>query len=127
MAMAGGWQDALGLPGDVIKAAMPFSGLFDLRPLTRVYVNEWLGLDVERAAALSPQLLPAGRRCPAVLAVAEHDGTGFLDQSRRFDRHRGSAAELMVVPDRDHFDVVLDLADPASAVSRALLGLIGSL
>lgn len=33
----------------------------------------------------------------------------------------------MVVPDRDHFDVVLGLADPASPVTRALLGLIGSL
>ncbi|MFI0356918.1 alpha/beta hydrolase [Actinomadura sp. 9N407] len=126
MTMVGGWQDALGLPADVVKAAMPFSGLFDLRPLQRVYVNEWLGLDVERAAAMSPELLPAGHRCPAVVTVAEHDGTGFLGQSRRFHRHWGGSAELMVVPGRDHFDVVLDLADPASQVSQALLGLIRS-
>ncbi|TDD96111.1 alpha/beta hydrolase [Actinomadura rubrisoli] len=123
MAMAGGWQAPLGLPEDVVKAAMPFSGLFDLRPLTRVYVNQWVKLDLERAAALSPALLPAGYRCPAVIAVAEHDGTGFLRQSRRFQPHWG-AGELMVVPDRDHFDVVLDLADPESAVCRALLGLV---
>ncbi|MFB4319453.1 alpha/beta hydrolase [Actinomadura sp. 21ATH] len=126
MLMAGGWQAESGLPDDVVKAAMPFSGLFDLRPLQRVYVNEWLGLDTARAAALSPGLLPAGRRCPAVVAVAEHDGTGFLDQSRRFAAHWGDPAELMVVPDRDHFDVVLDLADAESRVSRALLALIRS-
>jgi hypothetical protein len=33
-------------------------------------------------------------------------------------------AELMVVPDRDHFDVVLDLGDAESAVCKALAGLI---
>ncbi|GAA2444787.1 alpha/beta hydrolase [Actinomadura vinacea] len=123
MTMLDGWQ-APGLPDDAVKAAMPFSGLFDIRPLTRVYVNEWLGLDVPRAAALSPELAPSGRRCPAVVAVAEHDGGGFLEQSRRFARHWGGTAELMIVPDRDHFDVVLDLADPDSAPFRALLGLV---
>ncbi|MDL4777326.1 MULTISPECIES: alpha/beta hydrolase [Thermomonosporaceae] len=126
MTMVDGWQAPLGLPGDAVKAAMPFSGLFDIRPLTRVYVNQWVGLDVPRAASLSPALLPAARRLPAVVAVAEHDGAGFLAQSRRFHAHWG-ASELMVVPDRDHFDVVLGLADPASPVTRALLGLIGSL
>ncbi|WP_245667998.1 alpha/beta hydrolase [Actinomadura macra] len=124
MTMVGGWQGPLGLPEDVVKAAMPFSGLFDIRPLTRVYVNQWVGLDVGRAAALSPALLPARRRCPAVIAVAEHDGAGFLEQSRRFQPH-WNAGDLMVVPDRDHFDVVLDLADPGSAAFRALLALIG--
>jgi len=124
MLMVDGWQEAFGLPPDAVKAAMPFSGLFDIRPLVRVYVNEWLGLDVPRAARLSPALLPARRRCPAVVAVAEDDGAGFVEQSRAFRRHWGEAAELLVVPERNHFDVVLDLADAGSAVSRALLGLI---
>jgi len=124
MTMVGGWQAELGLPEDVVKAAMPFSGLFDIRPLTRVYVNEWLGLDAERAATLSPEMLEAERRVPAVIAVAEEDGAGFVEQSRRFQAHWGG--ELMVVPGRNHFDVELDLGDPKSAVSRKLLGLIRS-
>lgn len=123
MTMVGGWQGPLGLPEDVVKAAMPVSGLFDLRPITRVYVNATVGLDLERAAALSPALLPAPRRCPAVFAVAENDGDGFLGQSRSFQRQWG-AGDLMVVPGRDHFDVVLDLADPESPLGSALLGLI---
>ncbi|MEU5883911.1 alpha/beta hydrolase [Spirillospora sp. NPDC047279] len=122
MTMVGGWQAGLGLPEDAVKAAMPFSGLFDVRPLTRVYVNEWLGLDVARAAALSPVLVAGERRCPAVIVAAEHDGTGFVEQSRRFQGMWGG--ELLIVPERDHFDVVLDLGDPGTAVSRALLALI---
>ncbi|HEU5024375.1 MAG TPA: alpha/beta hydrolase [Spirillospora sp.] len=126
MTMVGGWQEEFGLPEDVVKAAMPFSGLFDIRPITRVYVNEYVKLDVERAAVLSPALLPGERRCPAVVAVAEHDGAGFVEQSRRF-APLWDGGEAMVVPDRDHFDVVLDLGDPASAPFGALLGLVRSL
>ncbi|WP_019629799.1 alpha/beta hydrolase [Actinomadura atramentaria] len=121
MTMVDGWQDAFGVPADAVKAALPFSGLFDLRPMTRLYVNEWLDLDEPRAAALSPLLLPAARRVPAVVAVAEHDGTGFLDQAGRFAAHWG--ADTLVVPGRDHYDVVLDLADPESAAAKALFAL----
>ncbi|WP_030173917.1 alpha/beta hydrolase [Spirillospora albida] len=123
MTMVDGWQGSFGLPEDVVKGALPVSGLFDLRPITRVYVNDVVGLDVEEAARLSPALLPAARRCPAVFVVAEHDGDGFLEQSRSFQPRWGNG-ELLVVPGRDHFDVVLDLADPESAVCRALLGLV---
>ena len=123
MTMVGGWQDEFGVPEDVVKAAMPISGLFDIRPVTRIYVNEYVKLDLERAAALSPALLPAEHKCPVVLVVAENDGDGFLAQSRLF-RPMWDGAELMVVPDRDHFDVVLDLGDAESAVCKALAGLI---
>lgn len=123
MTMVGGWQEACGLPEDVVKAAMPISGLFDIRPITRIYVNQYLRLDLERAAALSPALLPAGHRCPVVLAVAESDGAGFLEQTRMFHRH-WDAGDLMVVPGRDHFDVVLDLGDAGSTVGKALIDLV---
>ncbi|WP_433478938.1 alpha/beta hydrolase [Spirillospora sp. CA-142024] len=123
MTMVGGWQERLGVPENVVKAAMPFSGLFDLRPVTRIYVNESVKLDLERAAALSPALLPVGHRCPVVLAVAENDGEGFLTQSRLF-HPIWDAGDLMIVPGRDHFDVVLDLADAGSMAGKALIDLV---
>ncbi|MFC4913614.1 alpha/beta hydrolase [Actinomadura gamaensis] len=126
MTMVEGWQEELGLPADVVKAAMPFSGLFDLRPILRVYVNENARLDLESATRLSPAFLPAGRRCPAVFAVGSEDGSGFLDQSRRFQPYWGNGP-LLVADGRDHFDVVLDLEDPDTEVSRALLGLFRDL
>ncbi|MEU5993731.1 alpha/beta hydrolase [Spirillospora sp. NPDC047418] len=123
MTMVGGWQDEFGVPEDVVKAAMPISGLFDIRPVTRIYVNDYVKLDLERAAALSPALQPAEHKCPVVLVVAENDGDGFVAQSRTF-QPMWDGSELMVVPDRDHFDVVLDLGDAGSAVGKALAGLI---
>ncbi|GAA4241281.1 alpha/beta hydrolase [Actinomadura meridiana] len=125
MTMVGGWQQDYGLSEDVVKAVMPISGLFDIRPVTRIYVNQYVRLDLERAAALSPALLPVGARCPAVFVVPENDGTGFLEQSRLFQPH-WEAGDLMVVPGRDHFDVVLDLGDPDSTVGRTLIDLVRS-
>jgi arylformamidase len=127
--MVPGWQAPLGLPPDVVRAAMPISGLFDIRPLVDSFANEWLDLDAARASALSP-MLQADRVGPrAVIAVAEHDGVGFLAQSRMFHREwsRRSESELLVIPDRNHYDVFLDLADRDSALSGALLGLFAGL
>ncbi|EGD23671.1 alpha/beta hydrolase [Prescottella equi] len=127
--MVSGWQAEFGLPDDVVRAAMPISGLFDIRPLVDSFANEWLGLDDSRASALSP-MLQADRVGPrAVVAVAEHDGVGFLEQSRKFHEAwaRRSESELLVVPDRNHYDIFLDLAEPDSALGRALLGLFAGL
>ncbi|PTR22163.1 arylformamidase [Rhodococcus sp. OK519] len=127
--MVPGWQGPLDLPDDVVRAAMPISGLFDIRPLVNSFANEWLGLDDTRASALSP-MLQADRVGPrAVVAVAEHDGVGFLEQSRMFHDAwaRRSESELLMIPGRNHYDVFLDLADPDTALSRALLGLFADL
>ncbi len=82
--MVTGWQQELGLPAVVIRGALPISGLFDLRPLVRSIANEWLRLDTEDAAALSAMLLGGQVGLPAIVAVAEHDGAGFVDQSVQF-------------------------------------------
>lgn len=127
--MMPGWQAGFGVPDDVVRAAMPISGLFDIRPLVNSFANEWLGLDDARASALSPMLQTGDTGPRAVVAVAEHDGVGFLEQSRMFhgEWSRRSASELLVIPDRNHYDVFLDLAAPDTVLSRALLGLFAEL
>ncbi|WP_404314787.1 alpha/beta hydrolase [Prescottella equi] len=127
--MVSGWQAEFGLPDDVVRAAMPISGLFDIRPLVDSFANEWLGLDDSRASALSPMLQTDRVGPRAVVAVAEHDGVGFLEQSRKFHEAwaRRSESELLIVPDRNHYDIFLDLAEPDSALGRALLGLFAGL
>lgn len=131
--MSPGWQDAAGVPRDVVRGALPISGLFDLRPLLRASPNQWLSLDAAEAAALSPALNPvltgdtatALGLPPAVIAVAEHDGAGFCEQSHRFHTlwSRHAPAKLLTVPGRHHYDVFLDLADPSTALFGALTDL----
>ncbi|WP_116199147.1 alpha/beta hydrolase [Amycolatopsis circi] len=123
MTVVSGWQRAAGLPEDVVKGAMTISGLFDLRPLVDSFANAWLTLDPTRAEALSPLLAPPGT-APLHVAVAEHEAAGFHRQSKAFHAHWPVPSTWTVVPGRNHFDVFLDLADPGSALSRALIRLV---
>ncbi|AHH20971.1 alpha/beta hydrolase family protein [Nocardia nova SH22a] len=124
--MVRGWHADFAVPVDVVKAAAPLSGLFDLRPLVDSFANEWLGLTPARAAALSPQLHADQPGPPALIAVAAADGTGFLHQSRVFHDSwsRHSPSTLRIIPARNHYDLFLDLADRQSILTHDLIALI---
>lgn len=129
MTALGGWQPDFGLPDDVVKGAMSISGLYDLRPLVDAFPNEWLSLDQTRAAALSPILLEAeSSSAPLIVAFAETEASAFAAQGLDFHMALGESqgSELIVVPQRNHFDVFLDLADPESILTRSLVQLINS-
>lgn len=128
MTAVAGWQADLGLPEDVVKGAMAISGLYDLRPLVESFANEWLFLDEARAAALSPMLIATPEGPSLVVAVAEKEATGFHTQSEQFHSMwtKEHDSELIVVPERNHFDVFLDLADPDATLTRRLVQLVGA-
>lgn len=100
------------------------SGIYDLAPISRCYVNDALGLDDEGARRNSPpDLLPAALP-PVVLA---RGGVETQEYVRQHDlmadalRRRGALAEELVVPHRNHFDLPYDLGDPSTSLGRAVL------
>ncbi len=118
---AGGWQAAAGLPAQPLRGQIPVSGLFELAPLAASHVNGWMGFTPAQLAALSPlRNLPDGA-LPSVVALAENETPGFHRQSAAYAAALG--APVLTVPQRHHFDVILDWTDPGSALSRALLDL----
>lgn len=125
--LADGWQERLALPPQVIKGALPISGLFHLAPIARSFVQEWIQLSPEDVVALSPAEHVPRAGCPIVVAFAAGEPDGFGRQSRAYHalwQASGSVSSLVEVPDRNHFDVVLDLADDDSALSHTLRSLI---
>lgn len=119
--MMNGWQQAFDLPGQVVKGALPLSGLFELAPIAGSHVQDWMNLTPQEVEALSPLRAPAG--APAsVIVVAEHEVSGFHRQTRAYATALG--APELVVPGRNHFDIVFDLCDPASGLSAAMMGLL---
>lgn len=122
-----GWASSAGLSEPAVAGGMLISGLFDLRPLTRTFAQDWLQLTDERAALASPALR-APITVPVVVARAENEASGFHEQSRSLMRRWGGGGgsthlHEVVVPARDHFDVFLDLADPTSQLSQLLVDL----
>jgi len=125
--ISGGWQDGFGVPDNVVKSAMPISGLFHLAPIAHCFVQDWMRLDEDAVRALSPAEHLPSLGCPIGLAYADSESDGFRRQSQEFDRlwrEAGFTSELIEVPQRNHFDVVLDLAQDDSLLTQKLVSLI---
>lgn len=128
MLLARGWHDGYGLPENIVHSASPISGLFDLRPLVSTHINEWAKLDSDSAIALSPQFLLPKQACPIVAAWGQFETDEFKRQSRTYAKawqERGFVAQEMEVPGVNHFNILMDLRDPASVLTRAIFGLMG--
>jgi arylformamidase len=125
--ISGGWREALGLPEDTIKGAMPVSGLFDLAPLAKSFVNAWMNFDEAQIQALSPIHHLPPKACELVLTWGEHESSGFKDQARDYLaawQGAGFRAEAIEVAGRNHFDVLLDWCDEASLMTELCAALV---
>lgn len=121
---------ALPGPGEsVVKAAILVSGIFDLEPLVGTSINQALGLDAAHARALSPALADLTGFPPAIVCWGAVETSEFKRQGREFAaalQRAGTPFNTIEVPGRNHFDVVLDLADPATALGVATVDLLRS-
>ncbi|WP_295814035.1 alpha/beta hydrolase [uncultured Nitratireductor sp.] len=125
--LAAGWHDDYGVPVDVIKGAMPVSGLYHLAPIAQSFAQEWMSLTPQEVGALSPAEHIPSSGPPIVVAYAQGEPAGFRRQSREYHEMwlaTGARSTLMEIPGRNHFDVILDLADPQSDLSKSLVALI---
>lgn len=102
---------------------VPISGLFDLEPLIETSVNETLGLDRDTAKALSP-LFHNPTDVPLTAVVGAAETSGFLIQTERFlDRHRRAGrndVRLVLLPEANHYSILLDFLQPHSIIAEAV-------
>jgi arylformamidase len=101
------------LPRDLVQAALPVSGVFELEPLLPTTIAEGLNLDDATARALSPRFLPSpGRPMHALVGGAESGE--FIRQTRDMAEAWGGTWEAL--PGADHFTVIAPFADPGSPI-----------
>ncbi|NEY89956.1 alpha/beta hydrolase [Tabrizicola oligotrophica] len=116
-----GWQAALGLPDQPLHGCLPVSGLFELAPLAASHVQDWMRFTAEELGQSPMRHLPQGLRGVVALAADRGESAGFHRQSEAFAALTGWP--LLQIAGRNHFDVILDLADAESALFKALVGL----
>lgn len=103
------------------------SGIFALEPLIGTSINDALGLDTAVAVANSPLLADLGSFPPSVVAYGDNETAEFKAQSVAFAARLSDAGTTTVpleVPDRNHFDVILELATPGTKLGDAVAELI---
>jgi arylformamidase len=124
MVMATDWLGSFGLPNDVVKGGVVISGVLDLVPVRLSLVNGWMGLDEAAALRNSPMNLAPHAGTHVIACVGEIETDEFKRQTKEYAemcRVAGLTCVDFVVPGRNHFDVVLDLATPGTVLGDAVL------
>lgn len=112
-----------------VKGAVLVSGIYDLEPLIGTSMDAALGLDPATAARNSPLRQSLKGFPPSLVCWGENETDQFKRQSRAFARAmREADADCVEFESaaHNHFDVILDLADPATMLGRQVLALIQS-
>lgn len=110
-----------------IKGALLASGLYDLEPLRFCAPNEWLSLSDTTARENSPMHHTASCDIPMIFTWGETETDEFKRQSRDYAAKvtkAGGVTSEFEVPNRNHFNVITDLADSQTRVFRETLNMI---
>jgi arylformamidase len=111
------------------KGAVLVSGIYALEPLIGTSINQALGLHTAQAQRNSPLLLQPNGFPPTLLAWGEVETLEFKRQSKAFHAHLGQGgvpSALLEIAGRNHFDVIMDLADVSSPLFTKTLALFNT-
>lgn len=118
---------APGLPRGLVRAALPVSGVFDLRPLVETSMNADLRLDEAEAACVSPLLWQAPEDGILHAAVGDQESHEFLRQSREISSAWGAAGvhtAYVEIPGANHFTAIESFAEPHGSLTERLARLV---
>lgn len=125
MLLATDWEGEYGLPADIIKGATAISGLFDLAPFPYTFLQPKLQLTWDQVLRNSPILRLPDAAPPLLVAYGEVETDEFKRQSEEFLeawRAKGLECERLVLPGKNHYDVIDGFLDAGSPLCSAVLG-----
>lgn len=116
----------LGVRSNPFAGAVLTSGLCDLEPVRLSYRNERLALSPRQVLDFSLKHQIVSVSCPVDVVVAEHDTAEFRRQAEEMALYLKANAVLRdayTVKKKNHFDIMLDLANPDTQLYRSVLSL----
>jgi arylformamidase len=115
------------LPSDILKGAIFASGMYDLHPVMLSSRSRFLKLTVEEEFDLSPINHLDQLKADVIVTYGDQETPEFQRQGRDFAAALdkiGRLESLVVVPQTNHFEMGLMLADPHSAINQAARAMI---
>jgi arylformamidase len=116
------------LPEDMIKGALPISGLYDLEPIRQLTMNDTLHISKDEARHLSPILSVPPVGGAMTLAVGTNEGSEFSRQQADYAaawKAGGLACETLYLEGQNHFSIVDDYAKEGGALFEAACAQMG--
>ncbi len=105
-------------------AALLVSGIYRLEPLIGTSINLALRLDGLQCLRNSPQQLTLTGFPPSLVCWGQQETNAFKAQSLHFAGAlalAGTASHAVEIAGRNHFDIILDLAEPGTVLGDATL------
>jgi arylformamidase len=125
MLLATDWEGEYGLPKDIIEGATAISGLFDLAPFPYSFLQPKLQLGWDQVLRNSPILHLPEAGPPLLVAYGEDETSEFKRQSEEFLAAwtaKGLDGERLILPGKNHYDVIDGFLDAGSPLCSAVLG-----
>lgn len=100
------------------------SGIFDLRPIQKCFLNEVLSLTDEEVKNYSPVQLKPVHKGPLLLLTGAQEGPEYERQARDLQqawKDYRDEPEVLFAADHDHFTLRADLGDPDSEITQRTL------
>ncbi|MGZ5873375.1 MAG: alpha/beta hydrolase [Bradyrhizobium sp.] len=117
---AGGHLTAMALSSPRIRGGVAISGIYDLEPIRRSYLNEKLGLDEAMSHRNSPILQAAGPMKPLALVVGSAELPLLRRQTADFASHRakyGLPVSYEESPGANHFTIMDEMLSPKGRIT----------
>ena len=121
------WSD-YALPANTIRSVIPISGLFDLEPISRTFMQSELRISERDISESSPIRLVQHVPVRMLIGYGSEEPDEFANHSDSFLtawRSAGNTVSTFALPGRNHFDAITDLADPGSNQVAAILEIMG--
>lgn len=118
------WPRDFELPAHPLAAAVLVSGIYEIAPLMRSYLQPQIRLDAGIVERNSPVFSVRPCPTPALFTWGQDETAAFAYQSTRMHdawRAAGNAGELMPLVGKNHFSAIDGFSSPDSTLVRWLL------
>ena len=117
------------LPIDLLKSAIPSSGIFDMNNIRLTpQLNENIKMDRKEADENSPLFLEPAYDMPISVVVGAEESEGFLLESKDFAEawsEKLTNLRYVEVPHAHHFSLIENMVSPGDTFTRLLLEHLG--
>jgi len=122
------WSKYLPVNHNIITGICAVSGIYDLTPIAQTYINDPLKLTELEILENSPLFLSGNYKilagCQITLAFGDNETSEFKRQTLEIKsllEGSGLTLSFNEIANRNHFDVILDIADPSSWLGKQTL------
>lgn len=117
-----------GVPGKMIQSATCISGLYDLKPLAMVKVNQDLKINPVEIEAMSPLVLEPVQRCPLTTTVGDAEAEEFIRNTVELGetwKKKDIQVTAVAAPGFYHFNILDTFAEPGRPLHEHVVKVIG--